>query len=71
MAKKPEKEEKIVKSEEIQPLMVSDASTYEAKASSYRSDSGDSSNTQIRRNVSADITRTDRYKNIDSGLIPF
>ena len=71
MAKKLKKEEKIVKSEEIKPLMVSDASTYETKASSYRSDSTGSSNTEIRRNASADITRTDRYKNIDIGLIPF
>jgi hypothetical protein len=71
MAKKSKKEEKIVKSEEIQPLMVSDASTYETKAASYGSDSSDSSHTQTRRNVSADITRTDRYRNIDSGLIPF
>jgi hypothetical protein len=71
MVKKSKKEEKIVKSEEIQPLMVADASTYEAKASNYRSDNADSSNTQIRRNIAADINRTDRYKNIDSGLIPF
>ena len=71
MAKKPKKEEKIVKSEEIQPLMVSDASTYETKAAAYGSDSMDSSHTQTRRNASADIIRTDRYKNIDSGLIPF
>jgi hypothetical protein len=55
MAKKSKKEEKMVKSEEIQPLMVSDASTYETKASAYSSDSGDSSHTQTRRNVAADI----------------
>jgi hypothetical protein len=43
MAKKSKKEEKIVKSEEIQPLMVADAHTYQTKAAAYGSDSSDSS----------------------------
>ena len=68
MAKKPKKEQKILKSEEIQPLMVADAHTYQTKASAYGSDSSD---TKVRRNIAADITRTDRYKNIDDGIIPF
>jgi hypothetical protein len=71
MAKKPKKEQKILKSEEIQPLMVADAHTYQTKAAAYGSDSSDSSHTQVRRNIAGDITRTDRYKNIDDGIIPF
>jgi hypothetical protein len=72
MSKKSKKQEKITKSNEIQPLMVSDASTnYQIQAAVAGSDSGDSSHTQTRRNAAADITRTNRYKNIDDGLIPF
>lgn len=72
MAKKSKKQEKIVKNDEIQPLMVSEASTnYEIKASAAGSDSSGASHTQTRRNAAADIVRTNRYKNIDDGLIPF
>jgi hypothetical protein len=72
MSKKSKKQEKITKSNETQPLMVSDASTnYQIQAAVAGSDSGDSSHTQTRRNAAADITRTNRYKNIDDGLIPF
>ncbi len=50
--------------EEVKPLMVSEAS--ESLASSTTS-----STTPTRRNVSGNITRTDRYKNISDGLIPY
>ena len=68
MAKKSKKESKDTKSADIQPIMVSEAS-YEVKASG--SNSGDSSYTSVRRNAASTIARTDRYKNIDDGLIPF
>jgi hypothetical protein len=55
-----------VKTEEVKPIMVSEASVYESKASSVSSNSN-----PMRRNISSTITRTDRYKNIDDGLIPF
>jgi hypothetical protein len=67
MAKKSKKQEKNSKTSDIQPLMVSDASYKEVKAS-YQSDG---QQTPIRRNAAATINRTDRYKNIDDGLIPF
>ena len=71
MAKKSKKESKDTKSADIQPIMVSEAS-YQVKASNYvGSDSGDSSHTSMRRNAASTIARTDRYKNIDDGLIPF
>jgi hypothetical protein len=62
MAKKSQNKSKFKKTEEIQPLMVSSASTYESKASDA---------VGIRRNAASTINRTDRYKNIDDGLIPF
>jgi hypothetical protein len=62
MAKKLKNQEKTAKTEETQPLMVADASFHEAKAAE---------STSTRRNVAGDIIRTDRYKNIDDGLIPF
>ncbi|NDG32432.1 hypothetical protein EB118_20460, partial [bacterium] len=72
MAKKSKKQEKIIKNDQIQPLMVTEASTnYEIQAAVAGSDLNDSSHTQTRRNAAADITRTGRYKNIDDGLIPF
>lgn len=72
MAKKSKKQEKIVKNDQIQPLMVTEASTnYEIQAAVAGSDINDASHTQTRRNAAADITRTSRYKNIDDGLIPF
>ena len=55
-----------VKTEEIKPILVSEASVYESKASNVST-----GNSSSRRNVSSTITRTDRYKNIDDGLIPF
>jgi hypothetical protein len=72
MPKKVKKDEKIIKINEAQPLMVTEASTnYEIQAASVGSDSSDSSHTQTRRNAASTINRTDRYKNIDDGLIPF
>jgi hypothetical protein len=65
MSKNNKKQQKIKKNNEIEPLMVSTASTYEAKASVS------SSETPLRRNKAATINRTDKYKNIDEGLIPF
>jgi len=51
------------KTEDIVPIMISEASG-EAKASS-------SDRTSYRRNVSSNIERTDKYTNIDKGLVPF
>ena len=65
MSKKNQNKSKKAINNDIQPLMVSQASSnreYEAKASD---------DTRVRRNLSGNITRTERYKNIDDGLIPF
>jgi len=50
--------------EETKPLMVSEASESLASAST-------STTTPTRRNLAGNITRTDRYKNISDGLIPY
>jgi hypothetical protein len=66
MSKKNQNKSKKAKNSDIQPLMVSKASTnkmYESKAAS--------DDTRVRRNLAGNITRTERYKNIDDGLIPF
>jgi hypothetical protein len=66
MSKKNQNKSKKAVNDDIQPLMVSQASSnreYEAKASEDA--------TRIRRNSAGNITRTERYKNIDDGLIPF
>jgi hypothetical protein len=66
MSKKNQNKSKKAKNSDIQPLMVSQASTnkkYESKAAS--------DDTRVRRNLAGNITRTERYKNIDDGLIPF
>jgi len=65
MSKKNQNKSKKAANNDIQPLMVSQASSnreYEAKASDE---------TRVRRNLAGSITRTERYKNIDDGLIPF
>jgi len=68
MAKKSKKDQKIDKNPDIAPIMVSHASSnYESKASNGSSPDY----TSVRRNAASTITRTDRYKNIDDGLIPF
>lgn len=65
MVKKEKKQQKAQKAEEIQPLMVSTAN-YQSVASS-----SEMAATPMRRNRAATINRTDKYKNIDEGLIPF
>ena len=66
MSKKIQKTSKNIKDDIGQPLMVASASNnYESIASSQDSSTG------TRRNAASTITRTDRYKNIDDGLIPF
>jgi hypothetical protein len=66
MAKKIKNKSKNTKSQEIVPLMAS-ASTYESQANH----TSDPAHTSVRRNASSTIIRTDRYKNINDGLIPF
>lgn len=66
MSKKNQNKSKKAVNDDIQPLMVSQASSnreYQAKASDDA--------TRSRRNLAGNITRTERYKNIDDGLIPF
>jgi len=46
------------------PVMVSTASTSNQIV-------GSSSDTRVRRNASSSIIRSDRYKNIEDGLVPF
>jgi hypothetical protein len=67
MSKKNKKEEKHTKSADIKPIMLSEAS-YQSKAST---EPDANYSTGLRRNAASTITRTDRYKNIDDGLIPF
>lgn len=65
MSKKNKKIE-ISTASEITPLMVSDASNgKKITASEVRG------STSIRRNAAADIERTNRFINIDRGIIPF
>lgn len=68
MTKKDKKDQKINKNSQIEPLMVS-----EAAQNNYTTTiaSSESSNTRTRRNAASVINRTDRYKNIEDGLIPF
>jgi len=66
MPKKVKKIEKNIKNTEIQPLMVS-GSDINHKYTSEASQE----NSKIRRNASSTIQRTDKYKNIEDGLIPF
>jgi len=63
MAKNLKKHQKQSKNTQVEPIMVASASVSEAKASTE--------GTSTRRNLSSNIQRTDRYKNIDDGLIPF
>ena len=60
MAKKLQNKSKKDKVSSIGPFMVSEASSVSSDDS-----------TKVRRNISSVITRTDRYKNIDDGIIPF
>lgn len=63
MSKNLKKQQKESKTKQTEPLMVSSASSSEVKASA--------DGTSTRRNISSNIQRTDRYKNIDDGIIPF
>jgi len=63
MSKNLKKQQKESKTKQTEPLMASSASVSEAKASTE--------GTSTRRNISSNIQRTDRYKNIDDGIIPF
>jgi hypothetical protein len=69
MAKNNKKRQNLNKSAEIQPLMVASASENYTNITASSMDSGES--TRTRRNSSSSINRTDRYKNIDDGLVPF
>lgn len=62
MAQNKEKKSKI---NQINPIMVSEASD------SNTTNSSTDTSTRLRRNASSTIDRTDRYKNIDQGLVPF
>ena len=66
MAKNTKNKQKNIKNNEIKPVMVSDASV-----STYTSSGSDDHSTRLRRNAASTINRTDRYKNIDDGLVPF
>lgn len=66
MSKSQKNKEKKNKTDEIAPLMVAEASSI-SKNTSLASTDG----TSIRRNASSVISRTDKYKNIEDGLIPF
>lgn len=68
MTKKDKKELKNNKNAQIEPLMVSEASqnTYTTINANT-----EASSTRTRRNAASTINRTDRYKNIEDGLIPF
>ena len=65
MSKKLEKNQKKIKNSEIQPLMAC-GSAIEYKYSSEASSDG-----KMRRNASSTIQRTDKYRNIEDGIIPF
>jgi len=66
MSKKIQKSQKNSKNVIAQPIMVASASNnYESIAS------GQDTSSSMRRNAASTISRTDKYKNIDDGLIPF
>jgi len=66
MPKNNKNTQKNKKIEEISPLMVAEASS-----KSISSFSSSASESPSRRNASSTINRTDRYKNIEDGLVPF
>lgn len=68
MTKKDKKDQKINKNGQIEPLMVSEASQNNYTTINA---SSEATNTRTRRNAASVINRTDRYKNIEDGLIPF
>ena len=54
------------KAEDTVPIMVSEASSQ-----NYDSNASSSGRTSSRRNVAGNIERTDKFGNIDKGLVPF
>lgn len=66
MTKSKKNNQKKSKIDEISPLMVSEASN-----KTHTSLASGSNDSPIRRNISSTINRTDKYKNIEDGLIPF
>lgn len=66
MAKNNKKNQNNPKESVIQPIMVSEGS-YKESIASNTSDLS----TSTRRNISSNINRTDKYKNIEDGIIPF
>ena len=66
MTKNTKNNQKKSKIDEISPLMVSEASN-----KTHTSLASGSNDSPIRRNISSTINRTDKYKNIEDGLIPF
>jgi len=66
MTKSKKNNQKKSKIDEISPLMVSEASN-----KTHASLASGSNDSPIRRNISSTINRTDKYKNIEDGLIPF
>jgi len=62
MPKKLQNKSKKNKNSEAMPFMVAEAS---------QAHFNDPEHTKIRRNSASSINRTDRYKNIDDGIIPF
>ncbi|NBP00123.1 MAG: hypothetical protein EBU90_08320 [Proteobacteria bacterium] len=65
MAKNQKNKTKLSKTTEILPLMTSEASVGKINTAFASNDN------PVRRNASSTINRTDRYKNIEDGLIPF
>lgn len=65
--KTPKKSAKKEKKEEISPLMISEGSSLPHPGISLSS----ASSTSLRRNLSGNIEKTDRFSNIEKGLIPF
>jgi hypothetical protein len=65
MAKKNKKSEKSIKNQGFEPMIVSNASEDSFKYTAKAED------TRVRRNAASTSVRTDRYKNINDGLIPF
>jgi hypothetical protein len=59
------KDSKKIKNDQIQPLMVANASYKQISSASV------GEGTSLRRNASSTIQRTDKYKNIEEGIIPF
>jgi len=62
MPKKLQNRQKKDKNNQVMPFMVAEAADQHYN---------DPEHTKVRRNAASSINRTDRYKNIDDGIIPF